>query len=115
MQVLGLAGPRRDDVHVHVEQDVGWKASEVRSSQPRLLFNFAVRGTFGDFNDGVRSTLGPRNPASGVCVNSYLFWNNRTAAAPSTGFTVADAFPIIAANPYGTGWYGQCSGGGAVP
>jgi hypothetical protein len=45
---------------------------------------------------------GPRDPFSGVCVNSYLFWNNRTSVAPHTGFTVTDA--------YGPGWYGQCSG-----
>jgi hypothetical protein len=81
----------------------------------QCIFNFAVRGTFGDFNDGVRTPISPRNPASGVCVNSYLFWNNRTSPAPSTGFTVTDALKVVAANPYGPGWYGQCTGGGGAP
>ena len=26
-----------------------------------------------------------------------------------------DALPVIAANPYGPGWYGQCAGGGSPP
>lgn len=81
----------------------------------QCIFNFAVRGTFGDFNDGVRTLPGPRDPRSGVCVNSYLFWNNRTAAAPHTGFTVSDALKVVNANPYGVGWYGQCVDGGQAP
>jgi hypothetical protein len=71
------------------------------------VFNFAVRGTFGDFNQ-----VTPR--ASGVCVNSYLFWNHRTALS-YTGFNWLDALPVIAAYPYGPLWLEQCAGGGGAP
>lgn len=71
------------------------------------VFNFAVRGTFGDFNQA-----SPRT--SGVCVNSYLFWNHRVK--PSwTGLDWTDALPVIAAYPYGRSWLDQCAGGGAAP
>ena len=71
------------------------------------IFQFAVRGTFGDFDE-----LAPR--ASGVCVNSYLFWNH-TEATSATGLDWHDALPVIAAHPYGSGWYGQCENGGVAP
>jgi hypothetical protein len=71
------------------------------------IFHFAVSGTFGDFNE-----VAPRT--SGVCVNSYLFWNH-TEAVSSTGLDWHDALPVIAAHPYGTGWYGQCANGGTAP
>jgi hypothetical protein len=71
------------------------------------VFNFAVRGTFGDFNE-----VTPR--ASGVCVNSYLFWNHRTGVS-YTGLNWLDALPVIAAYPYGRLWHDQCPGGGGAP
>ena len=71
------------------------------------IFKFGVRGSFGDFNQ-----VAPRT--SGVCVNSYLFWNHREVVS-STGLDWQDALPVIAANPYGSGWYGQCANGGAAP
>jgi hypothetical protein len=71
------------------------------------IFGFAVGGTFGSFD-----ATAPRT--SGVCINSYLFWNHLEATS-STGLTWNDALPVIAAHPYGTGWYGQCAGGGAAP
>ena len=71
------------------------------------IFHFAVSGTFGDFDE-----LAPRT--SGVCVNSYLFWNH-TEATSSTGLDWQDALPVIAAHPYGAGWYGQCANGGTAP
>lgn len=67
------------------------------------IFRFAVSGTFGDFNQAAPYT-------SGVCVNSYLFWNHRTSRS-STGLNWSSVLPVIAANPYGPGWYGQCIGG----
>lgn len=71
------------------------------------IFNFAVGGTFGDFDE--------RAPyRSGLCVNSYLFWNNRETRS-ATGLDISDALSVIASKPYGKGWYGQCSGGGGPP
>jgi hypothetical protein len=71
------------------------------------IFHFAVSGTFGAF------------PASaplsgGLCVNSYIFWND-LATTSATGLYWKDALPIIAANPYGPGWYGQCAGNTGPP
>jgi hypothetical protein len=43
-----------------------------------------------------------------------LFWNH-TVATSTTGLTWNDALPVIAAHPYGQGWYGQCAGGGGAP
>jgi hypothetical protein len=71
------------------------------------IFQFAVGGTFGDFPE-----TAPRT--GGVCVNSYLFWNYLVGRSP-TGLNWIDALPVIAANPYGPGWYEQCVGGGGAP
>jgi hypothetical protein len=68
------------------------------------IFQFAVRGTFGDFDEVSRS--------SGVCVNSYLFWTHRNS---STGLDWRDALTVIAAYPYGRAWLDQCVGGGGAP
>ena len=71
------------------------------------VFNFAVRGTFGDFAQAT-----PR--ASGVCVNSYLFWNHRVGRS-WTGLDWHDVLPVVAAYPYGRLWLDQCAGGGSAP
>ncbi|HET7203331.1 MAG TPA: putative Ig domain-containing protein [Steroidobacteraceae bacterium] len=71
------------------------------------IFQFAVRGTFGDFDE-----LSPRT--SGVCVNSYLFWTHRGAKTPGE-LDWRDALPVIAAYPYGRAWLDQCVGGGGAP
>jgi hypothetical protein len=71
------------------------------------IFHFAVSGSFGDFPETA--------PLSGgLCINSYLFWNHR-ATKSTTGQDWTDALPVIAANPYGPGWYLQCAGGGGAP
>jgi hypothetical protein len=71
------------------------------------VFHFAVSGTFGDFPSAAPMS-------GGLCVNSYLFWNDRSTRS-ATGLDWTDALPVIAANPYGPGWYGQCAGGGGPP
>ena len=71
------------------------------------VFNFAVRGNFGTFDRSV-----PRS--SGVCVNSYMFWNHRVKTS-WTGRNWLDALPVIAAYPYGRLWLDQCAGGGEMP
>ena len=71
------------------------------------IFKFAVGGTFGDFKQN-----SPYD--SGLCINSYLFWNNRGGPS-ATGLDISDAFPVIAAKPYGNAWYGQCVGGVGPP
>jgi len=71
------------------------------------IFHFAVSGSFGDFPETA--------PLSGgLCVNSYLFWNHRITKS-ATGLDWTDSLPVIAANPYGPGWYLQCAGGGGAP
>jgi hypothetical protein len=80
---------------------------EVPSCGPDCIFKFAVRGTLGDFPQDAPRT-------GGLCVNSYLFWNHREAVS-ATGLDWRDALPVIAAHPYGTGWHGQCAGGGGAP
>ena len=70
------------------------------------IFHFAVGGTFGDFDE-----TNPRG--SGLCVNSYLFWNH-TVATSDTGLDWTDALPVIAAYPFGAAWTAQCSDSGGV-
>jgi hypothetical protein len=71
------------------------------------IFRFAVSGSFGNF---------PKSAplSGGLCVNSYLFWNDRTSKS-STGLNWTDALPVIAANPYGPAWYNQCAGNNGPP
>jgi hypothetical protein len=71
------------------------------------VFNFAVRGNFGSFDQHTPRT-------SGVCVNSYMFWNHRVKTS-WTGQNWLDALPVIAAYPYGRAWLDQCSRGGTAP
>ena len=66
-----------------------------------------MRGTFGDFDQTYPRT-------SGLCVNSYLFWNHRVSRSP-TGLNWLDALPVIAAYPHGPLWLDQCQGGGTAP
>ncbi|HWJ05404.1 MAG TPA: hypothetical protein VNS57_06395 [Steroidobacteraceae bacterium] len=71
------------------------------------VFRFAVGGTKGDFQQ--------REPrSSGVCVNSYLFWNHRVGES-WTGLDWINALPVIAAYPYGREWLDACEGGGGPP
>jgi hypothetical protein len=70
------------------------------------IFHFAVSGTFGTFNADAPLT-------SGLCINSYLFWNHRTRRS-STGLDWTNALPVIAANPHGPSWHGRCAGGGTT-
>ena len=80
---------------------------EVKNCGLDCIFNFAVRGNYGDFDQH-----SPRS--SGVCVNSYLFWNHRVAPS-ATGLDWTDALPVIAAYPYGRGWLEQCQGDNVQP
>jgi hypothetical protein len=71
------------------------------------IFTFAVSGTFGSFDTSAPFT-------GGVCVNSYIFWNDKTSLS-STGLNYKDALPVIAAHPYGPDWYSHCSGSDGSP
>jgi hypothetical protein len=67
------------------------------------IFNFAVSGTLGAFPT--------RTPLSGgLCVNSYLFWNDRTPRSRAGALDWTDALAVIARHPYGSGWLSQCAG-----
>lgn len=95
-------------------QHVGCRSNSVQNDSYQVdgcgldcVFHFAVSGTFGSFPKAA--------PLSGgLCVNSYLFWNNRTTKS-ATGLDWTDALPVIAANPYGPGWYNQCAGNNGAP
>jgi hypothetical protein len=80
---------------------------EVPGCALECIFRFAVSGTFGDF---------PQHAplSGGVCVNSYLFWNDRSTRS-QTGLTWKDALPVIAAHPYGPDWYEHCAGNDGEP
>jgi hypothetical protein len=71
------------------------------------IFHFSVSGAVGEFPSAAPLT-------GGLCVNSYLFWNHRTTKS-ATGLDWTDALPVIAANPYGSGWYSQCTGNTGPP
>ena len=71
------------------------------------IFHFAVGGTFGKFP--VTAPL-----SGGLCVNSYIFWNNRDARGPR-GQGWRDVLPVIAAHPYGPDWNQQCAGTDGEP
>ena len=71
------------------------------------VFRFAVSGSFGAF---------PANAplSGGLCVNSYIFWNDRPDRS-ATGLDWKDALAVIARHPYGPDWYSQCAGSSAAP
>jgi len=71
------------------------------------IFHFAVSGTVGNFPKAAPLT-------GGLCVNSYLFWNDRSTKS-ATGLDWTNALQVIAANPYGPGWYNQCAGSSGAP
>ena len=71
------------------------------------IFHFAVGGTLGTFPASAPLT-------GGLCVNSYIFWNDETFLS-STGLNYKDALPVIAAHPYGPDWYNQCTGNTGAP
>ena len=50
----------------------------------------------------------------GLCVNSYIFWNDRTTMS-ATGLDWQNALPVIAAHPYGADWLKQCVGSDGRP
>jgi len=71
------------------------------------IFHFAVSGTLGAFPASAPLT-------GGLCVNSYIFWNDR-ATTSATGLDWRNALPVIAAHPYGPDWYSQCVGNTGPP
>jgi hypothetical protein len=66
------------------------------------IFHFAVGGTLGTFPASAPLT-------GGLCVNSYIFWNDKTSMS-STGLNYKDALPVIAGHPYGPDWLDHCVG-----
>jgi hypothetical protein len=71
------------------------------------IFHFAVAGSLGSFPS--------QAPLSGgLCVNSYIFWNDKDDRSPS-GQDWHDALAVIARHPYGPDWLDQCSGSDGRP
>ena len=46
--------------------------------------------------------------SGGLCVNSYLFWDNKKKGPTAQYWKTAQQ--VMANHPYGPGWYGQCVG-----
>lgn len=71
------------------------------------IFHFAVGGYLGAFP--VNAPL-----SGGLCINSYIFWNDLASRSP-TGLNWRDALTVIKAHPYGPDWLNHCIGGGGRP
>lgn len=70
------------------------------------IFQFAVRGTWGDFDQA-------RAFDSGLCLNGFIIWNYRPwNRASFTGNTTWDVVNVMEDNPYSKDWTKQCHGGG---
>lgn len=67
------------------------------------VFDFAVRGTFGHLD----KTL-PVPSDQGLCINSYIFWNDSATEQTYVDKTVQKF-------PYGPDWYDRCTCGGGPP
>jgi hypothetical protein len=61
------------------------------------MFLFGVRGSAGEFNKD-------KPFDSGLCINSFIFWNHKTWKAAPWELTFDNAANVIANNPYGDGW-----------
>jgi hypothetical protein len=80
---------------------------EIPGCNLECIFQFAIGGTLGGFPSNAPLT-------GGLCVNSYLFWNDRTIKS-HTGLTWKDALPVIADHPYGPEWLSRCTGSQGSP
>jgi hypothetical protein len=80
---------------------------EVPGCGLECIFHFAVGGTYGAFPANAPLT-------GGLCINSYIFWNDRTTKS-ATGLNWKNALPVIAAHPYGPDWLNQCAGSNGSP
>lgn len=105
---------RPDSVYQVIVRHTGCRANSAQNDSYRVrgcglecIFRFAVSGSLGAFP--VNAPL-----SGGLCVNSYILWNDLTQRSP-TGLDWKDALPVIAAHPYGPGWLSQCVGGGGRP
>lgn len=80
---------------------------EVPGCKVECIFHFAVAGTLGAF-----PTNAPLN--GGLCVNSYIFWNDTNNTNPAAE-DWHDALAVIAKHPYGPDWLNQCAGSDGSP
>jgi hypothetical protein len=71
------------------------------------IFHFAVGGTLGAFPTSVPLR-------GGLCVNSYILWNDKAKKSPG-GQGWQDALRVIAAHPYGRSWFSECAGNDGPP
>ena len=104
----------QDSVYQVITRHTGCRSNSAQNDSYQVagcaldcIFHFAVSGTFGTFPASAPLT-------GGVCVNSYIFWNDWSGRNPK-GLTYKDALPVIAAHPYGSGWLDQCIGSEGVP
>ena len=105
---------REDAIYQVITRHGGCRSNSAQNNSYQVpgcglecIFQFAVGGSLGGF------------PASaplsgGLCINSYIFWNDKTTKS-STGQDWKDALPVIAAHPYGPDWLKQCAGSDGAP
>ena len=103
-----------DQVYPVLNKHPGCRANSAQNNSYHVpncemdcIFRFAVGGTFGAFPEHKPLT-------GGLCINSYLFWNNRSTHGPR-GQGWQDAQAVIAAHPYGPDWLSQCAGSDGKP
>jgi hypothetical protein len=103
-----------DKVYEVLTQHTGCRSNSAQNNSYQVpgcsmdcIFHFAVSGTLGTFPASAPLT-------GGLCVNSYIFWNDKTSKS-ATGLTYKDALPVITANPYGPDWLKQCVGTDGEP
>ena len=104
----------RDSVYQVLNRHPGCRSNSAQNDSYEVpgctlgcIFHFAVGGTMGNFPEHA--------PLSGgLCVNSYIFWNDKTIRR-RRGQDWKDALPVIAANPYGANWYKHCAGSDGRP
>lgn len=103
-----------DSVYQVIARHPGCRSNSAQNASYRVpgcqldcIFHFAVGGTLGAFPVNAPLT-------GGLCVNSYIFWNDR-ATRSATGLDWKNALPVIAAHPYGTDWFRHCAGSDGRP
>jgi hypothetical protein len=104
----------RDAIYQVISRHTGCRSISAQNASYQVggcslqcMFDFAVSGTVGAFPASAPLT-------GGLCVNSYLFWNDR-ANKSRTGLDWKNALPVIASHPYGPDWYKQCAGSRGPP
>ena len=103
-----------NSVYEVITQHTGCRSNSAQNNSFKVpgcalecIFHFAVSGTLGTFPKSAPLT-------GGLCINSYIFWNDTVTKNPAA-LNWKNALPVIAAHPYGPDWYSQCVGNTGPP